>query len=842
MSTDATTHRPSTSPDHTPSDRTPSHDPAQDDPAQDDLDAPVEAPGPQSLVESADHDELLSADRAAAHHRSAQGSRRRTALRVADRAIGPVLIALAVLAASALVRGLGATGFQAADDLAQMAAAGTAAAAALSTAAGSSGRLRWSWACTGGGCFAWAMGEGVWCYYELLGGRETPFPSWADLGFLLFPVGVVAGLWLFPTRPSGRLRWALDATIAATALLTVSWATTLHTVAQSAGDSSRVALAVSLAYPIGDVIVVAMVVLTVVQRSAHSRTLLLLGTGLASMAVADSGFVYLTSTGNYRTGDPIDAGWIAAFLIVMVAAATAPRGRAGHATVQERRPRGTSILPYLPVALATLTVCLQSVRGTPPDATELVLTTIAVGLLLLRQYATVVENRALVVAVAAREAQLQEQAFHDQLTGLANRRLFADRVTHALDLHAVDERTFAVLFCDLDDFKGVNDSLGHAAGDQLLIQVASRLRAQLRPADTLARLGGDEFAVLVEDGDDPAAVGRRLVETLHEPFYIEGMRLDARISVGVTIVHPGSPPPSLRTLLSQADVAMYAAKRAGKGTVERYRNGMTLPETEDLLLSEPLRQALEAGEVRAYFQPIMDLGSGAVRGFEALARWTYQGKLVPPQQMVAVAVRSGLVRDLTASMLEQACAQLAAWSYDLGHDWLQVAINIPPHQVVDLALPGQLADALGRHGLSAHQLVVEITEDGLLTDLEAARRVTHELRELGVSLALDDFGTGYSSLAHLHEIPLTTLKVDRAFVIGLNEDPQVERFMRAVLRLGEDLQLGVVVEGVETREQAETLRRLGCRMAQGYYFARPAPAEALAPLMARRRPGASLLG
>jgi EAL domain-containing protein (putative c-di-GMP-specific phosphodiesterase class I) len=185
-------------------------------------------------------------------------------------------------------------------------------------------------------------------------------------------------------------------------------------------------------------------------------------------------------------------------------------------------------------------------------------------------------------------------------------------------------------------------------------------------------------------------------------------------------------------------------------------------------------------------------------------------------------------------MLEQACAQLATWSRDLGHDWLQVAVNIPPLQVVDLDLPEQLANAIARHGLSAHQLIVEITEDGLLTDLDAARRVTSELRAAGVSLALDDFGTGYSSLAHLHEIPLTTLKVDRAFVIGLNEDPQVERFMRAVLRLGEDLQLGVVVEGVETAAQADTLRRLGCRMAQGYHFARPAPPELLGDFVVGR--------
>jgi diguanylate cyclase (GGDEF)-like protein len=762
------------------------------------------------------------------------------AMRIADRGAGPALIAVAVLAVVALVRGLGSVGFQAADDLAQLAAAGAAAAAAASTAVYSSGRLRWSWAFTAAGCLAWAVGEAFWCYYELLAGRETPFPSVADVGFLLFPVGVVVGLLLFPTRSTGRLQWALDALIAATALLTISWATTLHAVAETASGDSRLALAVSLAYPLGDVVVIVMVVLTVVQRSAHSKTLTLLGSGLVAMAVADSGFVYLISTDNYQTGDLIDAGWIAAFLMIMVAAATAPRGRASHATVQERRARGTSLLPYLPVAIATTTVCVQSVRGTPPDAFELVLTSVAVGLLLLRQYATVLENRRLVVAVAAREQQLQQQAFHDQLTGLANRRLFADRVMHALDLHAVDGRTFAVLFCDLDDFKGVNDSLGHAAGDQLLVQVADRLASQLRPADTLARLGGDEFAVLVEQGDDPAAVGRRLVETLQEPFFVDDVRLDARISVGVTIVRPGSPPPSLGTLLSQADVAMYAAKRAGKGKVERYRAGMTLPETEDLMLSEPLRLALANGEVRPYFQPIMDLANGGVRGFEALVRWNYQGRAVPPPQLVAVAVRAGLVRDLTASMLDQACAQLAVWSDDLGHDWLQVSVNVPPLQVVDLDLPGQVADAIARHGLSAHQLVVEITEDGLLTDLDAARRVTDELRAAGVSLALDDFGTGYSSLAHLHEIPLTTLKVDRAFVVGLNEDPQVERFMRAVLRLGEDLELGVVVEGVETSEQAATLRRLGCRMAQGYHFARPAPAAELDWLMARPRPGSRI--
>jgi len=251
---------------------------------------------------------------------------------------------------------------------------------------------------------------------------------------------------------------------------------------------------------------------------------------------------------------------------------------------------------------------------------------------------------------------------------------------------------------------------------------------------------------------------------------------------------------------------------------------MTLPETEDLLLAEPLRRALEREEVVAHFQPVMDLARGEVRGFEALARWSLDGRSVPPPRLVAVATRTGLLSRLSTTMLDQACAQLARWSSDLGHAELKVAVNIPPLQVVDPQLPKQVREALAKHGLAPGQLVIEITEDGLLTDLAAARRVTRELRQLGVLLALDDFGTGYSSLAHLREIPLTNLKIDRAFVVGLNEDHRVERFIHAVMRLAEGLDLGVVVEGVETAEQARTLHRLGCRLAQGYYFGRPAPA------------------
>jgi EAL domain-containing protein (putative c-di-GMP-specific phosphodiesterase class I) len=270
---------------------------------------------------------------------------------------------------------------------------------------------------------------------------------------------------------------------------------------------------------------------------------------------------------------------------------------------------------------------------------------------------------------------------------------------------------------------------------------------------------------------------------------------------------------------------MYAAKRAGKGTVEHYRDGMTLPETQHLLLTEPLRSALAGGDVRAVFQPVMDLGSGTVSSFEALARWTYDGRPVPPPQMVAVAARSGLIRDFTASILDQSLHQLSQWNYQVGHDRLQMAVNIPPCHVIDLEFPGLLMEAAARHGISAHQVIVEITEDGLLSGLDAARRVTNELRDAGVSLALDDFGTGYSSLTYLKRFPVEAIKIDRSFVAGLGLDSDDTTIVEAVVNLGHSFGIGVIAEGLETPLQLARLRTIGCDRGQGYLFGRPRPAS-----------------
>jgi diguanylate cyclase len=422
-----------------------------------------------------------------------------------------------------------------------------------------------------------------------------------------------------------------------------------------------------------------------------------------------------------------------------------------------------------------------------------------------------------------REARLQWSAFHDDLTGLPNRSMFFDRVEHALDQEHRDGRPAAVLLIDLDEFKAVNDTLGHASGDEVLALAAHRLQRAVRPGDTLARLSGDEFAVLLEGASDPALVADRLVEALSEPFLIGQKRITISASIGLAELAPDDEKTDVEALLAHADIAMYAAKRAGKGRHAAYDPLMSLPGSRTLQLREPLRQALALGHIEAHYQPIVDLGSGATIGLEALARWRHDGRHVEPDVFIPIATRTGLMPALTDHMLDLACAQAAVWSSEPGHHDLCVTVNVSPLSISDPALPDRVAHHLRRHDLAPDRLALEITEDALLHNLPTAITVAHRLRELGVVLSLDDFGTGYSSLLHLRQIPLHSIKIDRGFAGDIDTNPDTEHFLRALLALGRDLELRVVVEGVERRTQVEVLHRIGAEHAQGHLFGRPVP-------------------
>jgi diguanylate cyclase (GGDEF)-like protein len=731
-----------------------------------------------------------------------------------------VLATLVVLATGAGGEGV----ISAVTCLGEMLFAATAAASLGLHARRSSGRDRLSWAALAAGCGAWALGEGVWSWYELVRGDELPFPSVGDVGFLLFPVGASVALWLLPARlsPAERSRGLLDSVTVTAALGLVSWATVLGAVVR-AGAADPWALTVSLAYPATDLVVLALLV-TVLSRSVRQRvTLVLVGLGVAAIALADSVFAYQTATGSY-TGATADLGWVLGFGL-LTAAPLVSSTRGGREATQRVRPSAPSALPYLPMLAAALVVLVEMGRGGRPDQVEFGLYALTVALVLLRQHTVVKENAMLVTALSQHEAELQHQAFHDGLTGLANRALFHNRLVHALDLHRRDRRGLAVLFCDLDDFKVVNDSLGHRTGDELLVRVSERLRGALRAGDTLARMGGDEFAVLLEDGGNPLVVAKQVVAVMQSPYALGNSRVQVQVSLGLAVVDRADPTPTADTLLGQADTAMYAAKRAGKGCFRVFEPGMELEEVSDDALRRRLAAAIAERRITLAYQPITELTTGRLLGFEALARWQEHGSRVPPDVFVPAAERTGLIGPLTELILDQACGQLAEWDACGARTDFTVAVNVSPQQIVDLSFPDLVVAALDRHHVRPHRLVLEITESGLLTDLDAAREVTTRLNDLGLMLSLDDFGTGYSSLTHLSNIPLQSLKIDRAFIDSLGVDDKQERFIEALLHFSAHLGLDVIAEGVEVAEQLDLLRAMGCMSGQGYLLGRPAPAS-----------------
>jgi diguanylate cyclase (GGDEF)-like protein len=421
-----------------------------------------------------------------------------------------------------------------------------------------------------------------------------------------------------------------------------------------------------------------------------------------------------------------------------------------------------------------------------------------------------------------REAELHWNAYNDQLTGLPNRACFLEEVRRAVADLGHARRSLTVMLIDLDDFKVVNDTFGHAAGDDLLARVARRLRSALSPRDTLARLGGDEFAVLTGCADS-AAVAERIEAALREPMMIAGTLVTVAASVGATQVGREHGTGSIDSLLAHADTAMYHAKHAGKSRSVFYESRMAMPGASAMRLHEPLRIAIESGAVEPYYQPIVDIQTTRPVGFEALARWCHDGEPVRPDVFIPIAARNGLLPALTEHMIGCACAQIEEWSDKLGHQDLRVSVNISADGISDPELPARIAEHLRRHTIAPQQLALEVTEEALLVDPATAATVAYRLREMDVRLVLDDFGSGYSSLLRLRTLPLQSIKIDRRFIRDIDTNPEARRFLRALRNLSRDLGLTMVVEGVERQSQADVLRRLECTYAQGHLYGRPAP-------------------
>ena len=435
------------------------------------------------------------------------------------------------------------------------------------------------------------------------------------------------------------------------------------------------------------------------------------------------------------------------------------------------------------------------------------------------------------------EERLRHQAFHDPLTDLPNRALFMDRLGHALAHVERREKSIAVLFLDLDNFKLVNDSLGHEVGDQLLISVGKRLQECLRPEDTLARFGGDEFTVLLEDVTDATNavwVADRLMRMLEAPSVLDGREMFVTTSIGIAISGAsGDERPT--DLLRNADVALYRAKAKGKATYEVFDLAMNMRTLERLDLEADLRRAIEQGELAVHYQPQMELQTGRIAGLEALVRWSHPERgLIPPAVFLSIAEESALITQIGKLVLEEACRQAKEWQerHPSADTSLKMSVNISAKQFQRPdELVREVVRVLEETGLAPAILMLEITESMIMDDAEYNVDVLGRLKDLGVGVAVDDFGTGYSNLAYLKRFPMDMLKVDKSFVDGLGENPEDTAIVEAVISLARALGLRTVAEGIETTGQLDRLWALGCELGQGYYFSEPLPAHEVSALL-----------
>jgi diguanylate cyclase (GGDEF)-like protein/PAS domain S-box-containing protein len=434
------------------------------------------------------------------------------------------------------------------------------------------------------------------------------------------------------------------------------------------------------------------------------------------------------------------------------------------------------------------------------------------------------------------QSQMLFQASYDALTTLPNRRLLRDRLESAMSRVRSNKRVLGILYADIDDFKDVNDTLGHSIGDEVLKALAWRLVALLGKTDTVARMGGDRFAILIEDADCEGAIYQQangLLSKVAQPFLIEGHEVVVSCSIGATIYPINNC--DTDTLLRNAEAAMYRAKDGGKNRAQLFTPEMDAAIRRRVDTSIRLRSALENSEFMLHYQPRVELSSGKVTGVESLIRWHIEGRgMIPPMDFIPIAERNGMIVPIGEWVLFEACRQARKWQFEMGTP-IKTAINLSARQLRDADIVKQVIRALEETGLPAKRLELELTESMLMHDTKRVLHTLEALKEIGVSLAIDDFGTGYSSLSYLKSFPIDHLKIDRSFVMDIPHDPNNGAIVRAVIDMSHSLGLKVIAEGVETREQLDFLLEQDCDEIQGYYFSKPLPKDDLTQFLKMKR-------
>jgi diguanylate cyclase (GGDEF)-like protein len=663
-------------------------------------------------------------------------------------------------------------------------------------------------------------------------GVEPPYPSVADIAYLGAYVALILGVaGLIKGRVPGSDRTALiDAAILSAGAASVFWIAVVHPSLVGSGDP--LVWMVSMAYPGMDILLLALGLRVLLSSASRPRFLQVLMAGIGLYFVAD--VIYAAN----MYPDWLDAGWIVGVLLIGVAAlhpSVADGIDVLRADEAGGLSRGRFALLGASALIAPAVLVLWEVQSGDDIVVGLIVAwTIVFGLVLVRLATTVDELGVTLTQRGRLQGDLAYQANHDPLTQLANRLLFETRLTAAVK--AAPEAT-ALIFLDLDDFKTINDTLGHATGDELLRILAGRVQRGLRRSDLAARLGGDEFAILVEGCDDPAtarAVAERALTALRAPVTLGTRQHHMHASAGVAMGHAGS---TAMDLMRDADVAMYQAKSHGKDQVEAFEAAMHTGVIRGYELRTELADAIQTNAFELHYQAAVNLDTGAIVGAEALVRWNHPERgLLGPQDFIPQAESSGLIHALGRWILREACETATRWPDRLDGQRPALSVNLSAAQVLEPGIVADVAAILAETGLPANKLILEVTESALI-ELEVARTALLGLRELGVLLALDDFGTGYSSLSYLASLPFDIVKIDQAFVAGIGQHARVDALFVGIVGLCDALDLVTVTEGIERKAQLDRVVELGCHLGQGYLFARPVPsAEFAATLTTKRNP------
>ncbi len=679
-------------------------------------------------------------------------------------------------------------------------------------------RGAWTVVLLGQACFV--IGDVCFAVLEHIFHSDA-YPNIGDIFYVAgYPFTAVGLTMLLRSRGSSRdAGGVIDGFIVATSVGVLLW---VFFVVPTAFDDTIPVFErlVSVAYPAGDLLLIAIGAQLAVRAVRRQAPYWIVAIALVALLVSDLGYLYQSLYGVYAEGDPIDFGWWISYALIVAVLLHPHVGDIAAAPTRSTprlSPRRIVVLSLVTVA-APLTIAARSAAGA-----SLQLPVLLGGTVVL--FALVVMR----LVVMARELEtsrtlLLHEATHDALTGLSNRTLFSEKIADALELGPV-----AVLCLDLDDFKLVNDSLGHPAGDEVLRVVGERLSGLLRPGDAVARLGGDEFAMLICDRDalTGAAVAQRALESIRQPIGIPaGHAVHSNVSVGVAHSTDDS---SVEALLRDADIAMYLAKQSGKGHHEVFQPGMRQDMIDRLEIRAELAEALARDEFVLHYQPIVEVATGRPVGVEALLRWEHPRRgRVEPMQFIPLAEETGLIVPIGRWVLMEACRR--AVELDPRPDGLEIAVNLSAVQLRDPDLVDDVQRALDSAGLAPSRLILELTESAVVSDIEAAAITLCELRTHGVRIALDDFGAGYASLQHLRAFPVDIVKLDRSFVVSsLQTDSTV---LSGLIEMAANLGMETVGEGIEEPSQLDMLRTLRCRYAQGFLIARPMPSDRLSEVYA----------